>query len=158
VTRESVNGLPLHPDVEVDRLSLHVHGDLGPSSLDGPTDTSLGLVSYEEEPVLGVVCPLPEVLHDGASGHHTAGGEDDAGVGGMADLLPHGGGLHPLEHMGQEGVLVLLEDLGPELAVEILGVCGVDGGGLPDHSVQVDGALGDLLVAHELLDDQHDLL
>ena len=81
MTRESVNGLPLHPDVEVDRLSLHVHGDLGPSPLDGPTDTSLGLISDEEEPVFGVVCPLSEVLHDGTSGHHTACSKDDTGVG-----------------------------------------------------------------------------
>ena len=34
----------------------------------------------------------------------------------------------------------------------------MDGGGLPDHTVEVDGHLGDAAVAHELLDDQHDLL
>ena len=158
MTRESVNGLSLHPDVEVDRLSLHVHGDLGPSSLDGPTDTSLGLISDEEEPVLGVIGPLPEVLHDGASGHHTACSKDDAGIGRVADLLPHRGCLDPLEDRGQERVLVLLEDLCPELAVEVLGICGVDGGCLPYHSVEIDGACGDATGAHELLDDQHDLL
>ena len=76
----------------------------------------------------------------------------------MTDLLPHGCSFHSLKDGGEERILVLLEDLGLQLAVEVFGICGVDCGRLPDHTVEIYGHLGKASGAHKLLDDEHNLL
>ncbi len=76
----------------------------------------------------------------------------------MAYLLPHGGCLHSAEYWRKEGILILLEYLGLQAAVEELGICRMYGCGLPYHTVQIDGHLGQPSCAHHLLDDEHDLL
>ena len=64
VSGESIDGLPLHLDLQIYRLSAHVQRDLGPSSLNSPSYGSFRLVSDEEKPILLVVRPFTEVLHD----------------------------------------------------------------------------------------------
>src|SRR5207244_9325721 len=64
----------------------------------------------------------------------------------------------PFEYGAKERVLPCLEDLCPELAVQVLRVRGMDRGRLPDHAVQVDRDLGNLAVPHRVLEDEHDLL
>ena len=58
----------------------------------------------------------------------------------------------------RNGFMPVVEDLVPEVGVQVLRVGGVDGRRLPDHPVEVDVHPGDPVEAHPLLEGEHDLL
>src|SRR5437870_1034970 len=158
MTGEAVDRLDIHLDGQGERLPAIRQGDLARLPLDPSAQRAFRLEPDEDERVQWVVRPAFEVLEDRTAGHHARGRQDDARLDVIDDVRAHVRRLDPLESRREERILAGLEDLRPELAVQILRIRGVDRGRFPDHAVQVDRHLRDLVVPDRVLEDEHDLL